>query len=115
MATSFPISEAFVGEAATATDLSAPFTCAILAASWPSEGRIRAYGLNPYREMVLTPGNVKKLAPTVIGAARMLPLVDRTVVVVGTDFGNLMFWDANRPVPAVPAWQLPRSAADEVF
>lgn len=113
----FPISDALVGEAAvTAADPSAPFTSAILAAPWPSEGRIHADGIDdPYGGMVLsllTPGNVKKLAPTVIGAARMLPLADRTVVVVGTNFGNLMFWDANRPVPA---WQPPRSAAGEVF
>ncbi|TVU01459.1 hypothetical protein EJB05_53086, partial [Eragrostis curvula] len=112
----FPISEAFVGEAGTAAaDPSAPLTSAILAASWPSEqSKVLPDGLDPpYIDLVLKPGNVRKLAPTVIGAARVLPLADRTVVVVGTSFGNLMFWDANRPAPA---WQPPCSgAADEVF
>jgi hypothetical protein len=73
--------------------------------SWPSEGKFRGDLHDSCNELVLEPGNVRRLAPVVIGAARMLPLADRTVVVVvvGTDFGNLMFWDASRP-----AWkQLP--------
>ncbi|CAO2201326.1 unnamed protein product [Urochloa humidicola] len=100
----FPISEAFVGEAATITDPSAPLTSAICAASWPApEGRVRAgdgLGLGNKPVLKLKPENVRKLKPTVISAApRVLPLVDRTVVAVGTDFGHLMFWDANCTVP----------------
>lgn len=101
----FPISEAFVGEAATVEDPSAPLTHAIRAASWATpEGmsRAAAEGLDPSSSegqvLRLEPWNVRKLTPTVITAApRVLPLADRTVVAVGTDFGHLMFWDASSP------------------
>ncbi|CAL5080832.1 unnamed protein product [Urochloa decumbens] len=101
----FPISEAFIGEAATVADPSAPLISAIRAASWPAqEGKVRAGdGLSLGNEPVwrLKPENVRKVKPTVISAApRVLPLVDRTVVAVGTDFGHLMFWDADCTVPA---------------
>ncbi|KAF8662281.1 hypothetical protein HU200_056486 [Digitaria exilis] len=88
-----PISEAYVGEAATA----------IRAASWPApEAKPRAaeVGLDPSSSegamlLRLEPWNVRKLTPTVMTAApRVLPLADRAVVAVGTDFGHLMFWDA---------------------
>jgi hypothetical protein len=104
----FPISEAFVGEAATAADPSAPLTSAIRAASWrpPPEGNVVrvADGLDPRNPVLqLKPGNVRKLTPTVISAApRVLPLVDRTVVAVGTDFGHLVLWDADSMVPVRP-------------
>jgi hypothetical protein len=99
-----------VDEAAVSmADPSARLTSAILAASWPSEGKVRGDVLDPCNEVVLELGTVRRLAPIVIGAAWMLPLADRTVVVVRIDFGNLMFWDASRPVPA---WKLP---AGEVF
>ncbi|XP_062225095.1 DNA damage-binding protein cmr1-like [Phragmites australis] len=114
----FPISDAFVIE--KVTDVSAPLTSAILAASWPPpECKVRAdEGFDPCcKELVLKPGNVRKLAPTVIAVARVLPLADRTVVAAGTCFGHLVFWDADRPAPARPlrgAGSL-RGAADGVF
>nr|CAB3503620.1 unnamed protein product [Digitaria exilis] len=98
-----PISEAYVGEAATVEDPSAPLTHAIRAGSWPApEAKPRAaeVGLDPSSSegamlLRLEPWNVRKLTPTVMTAApRVLPLADRTVVAVGTDFGHLMFWDA---------------------
>lgn len=46
---------------------------------------------------MLKPGNARKLLPNVILAARVLPLVDRTVVAVGNSLGHLVFWDADYP------------------
>ncbi|CAL4924576.1 unnamed protein product [Urochloa decumbens] len=94
----FPIPDVFVAKAVT--DASAPLTSAILAASWPPEGGARSddAGFEPGEELVLRPGNVRKLAKTVIGVARVLPLADRTVVAVGTSQGHLVFWDADGPV-----------------
>ncbi|CAO2201327.1 unnamed protein product [Urochloa humidicola] len=98
-ASHFPIPDVFVAKAVT--DSSAPLTSAILAASWPPpEGGVRAAvaGFEPGEGLVLRPGNVRKLAKTVIGVARVLPLADRTVVAVGTMQGHLVFWDADGPV-----------------
>ncbi|TVU42367.1 hypothetical protein EJB05_08769, partial [Eragrostis curvula] len=76
-AADFRVADVFVGQ--TVTDVSAPLTSAILAASWPP----------PLPE---------------IEVARVLPLADRTVVAAGTRLGHLVFWDADRPAPARVRW-----------
>ncbi|CAO2210606.1 unnamed protein product [Urochloa humidicola] len=115
-ASHFPIPDVFVAKAVT--DASAPLTSAILAASWPPEGGVRLAeaGFKPGEELVLRPGNVRKLAKTVIRVARVLPLADRTVVAAGTTQGHLVFWDADGPVSErlCQAYGT-RGAADGVF
>jgi hypothetical protein len=98
-ASHFPILDVFVAK--NVTDASAPLTSAILAASWPPEGGVRAAdaGFESGEDLVLRQGNVRRLAKTVVAAARVLPLADRTVVAAGTTTGHLVFWDADGPVP----------------
>ncbi|XP_039816742.1 DNA damage-binding protein cmr1-like isoform X3 [Panicum virgatum] len=113
----FPIADVFVAKAVT--DASAPLTSSILAASWPPEGGFRAAseGFDPGEELVLRPGNVRKLATTVIAVARVLPLADRTVVAAGTMQGHLVFWDADGPAlePRLCQPYGTRGASDGVF
>jgi hypothetical protein len=47
------------------------------------------------KELVLTPANVRRVVPDRILGVRVLPLVDRTVVVAGNKLGNIGFWDAD--------------------
>ncbi|CAN6207640.1 unnamed protein product [Urochloa humidicola] len=99
-AANLPISDAFVPK--VVADASAPLTSAILAASCPPEGGVRAEdaGFEPGEELVLRPQNVRKLVlRPQIAVARVLPLADRTVVAAGTVQGHLVFWDADGPVP----------------
>ncbi|KAL6599022.1 hypothetical protein ACP70R_045886 [Stipagrostis hirtigluma subsp. patula] len=95
----FPIPDAFVGRAVT--DASAPLTSAILAAAWPPAGEARAAASGfdvPDKGLAMKPGKARKLAETMIAAARVLPLADRTVVAAGT-LQYLVFWDADRLAP----------------
>ncbi|KAL6599159.1 hypothetical protein ACP70R_046023 [Stipagrostis hirtigluma subsp. patula] len=64
----------------------------------------------------MKPGKARKLAETMIAAARVLPLADRTVVAAGT-LQYLVFWDADRlaPEPRRGAGGMRGVAADGVF
>ncbi|KAL6599133.1 hypothetical protein ACP70R_045997 [Stipagrostis hirtigluma subsp. patula] len=114
----FPIPDAFVGRAVT--DASAPLTSAILAAAWPPGGEACAVAsgseFDPDEGLALKPGKARKLAETMIAAARVLPLADRTVVAAGT-LQYLVFWDADCPAPAprVGAGGMRGVATDGVF
>jgi hypothetical protein len=61
----------------------------------PDGGICAADGFDAGRELVLRPANVRKVVPERILSVRVLPLADRTVVVVGNKLGHIGFWDVD--------------------
>ncbi|KAM0831793.1 hypothetical protein ACQ4PT_065301 [Festuca glaucescens] len=61
----------------------------------PGAAKVRADDFDAGKELVLTPANVRRVVPDRILGVRVLPLVDRTVVVAGNKLGNIGFWDAD--------------------
>ncbi|KAM0904397.1 hypothetical protein ACQ4PT_018034 [Festuca glaucescens] len=61
----------------------------------PGAAKVRADDFDAGKELVLAPANVRRVVPDRILGVRVLPLVDRTVVVAGNKLGNIGFWDAD--------------------
>uniref|UniRef100_A0ACD6AFB5 Uncharacterized protein n=1 Tax=Avena sativa TaxID=4498 RepID=A0ACD6AFB5_AVESA len=61
----------------------------------PGAAMVRADDFDAGKELVLMPANVRKVVPDRIFGVRVLPLVDRTVVVAGNKLGNIGFWDVD--------------------
>ena len=85
------------GPSPAGTHLSSSLASSILgsASPLPPEAKARADDFDAGKELVLKPAHARKVVDSSILSVRVLPLVDRTVVVAGDKLGDIGFWDVD--------------------